>query len=147
MTGPNREAIEELFDALQFNTLRKRLFDLFGEDPEEAAEEAAIPAHEHARATPPALAAWFGAHGAQLLGLHAATVSAGGGSDAVGLAFASNDATAFVSLEEIDEPTPSRRWPRCCPRRATPRRCTTSRAPTSCCATAGWSWPGLWMTP
>lgn len=32
LQAPDREAIEELFDALQFNTLRKRLFDLFGEE-------------------------------------------------------------------------------------------------------------------
>lgn len=32
---PNREKIEELFDALQFKTLRKRLFEQFGEDEED----------------------------------------------------------------------------------------------------------------
>ncbi|MDO5742885.1 MAG: DNA polymerase I [Micrococcaceae bacterium] len=101
---PNREAIEELFDALQFNTLRKRLFDLFGDDPQDAAEEATVPEHELLRDAK-ALDAWFAAHGAQLLGVHAATVGGAGGTDAVGLAFASNDATAYVSLEEIDEDT------------------------------------------
>ena len=101
---PNREAIEELFDALQFNTLRKRLFDLFGDDPQDAADEATVPEHEMLRDAK-ALDAWFAAHGAQLLGVHAATVGGAGGTDAVGLAFASNDATAYVSLEEIDEDT------------------------------------------
>ncbi len=47
LQAPNREAVEELFDALQFNTLRKRLFDLFGE--EEAANDGEghqVPAHQ-----------------------------------------------------------------------------------------------------
>ena len=101
---PNREAVEELFDALQFNTLRKRLFDLFGDDPQDAAEEAEIPAHEMLGGAA-ALEAWFAAHGAQLLGVHAATVGGVGGTDVVGLAFASKDATAYVSLEEIDGET------------------------------------------
>lgn len=101
---PDREAVEELFDALQFNTLRKRLFDLFGDDPVEAVEEEPIPAHELLQDAA-GLETWIGAHGAQLLGLHAATVTSAGTTDVVGLAFASNDATAFISLEEIDEET------------------------------------------
>lgn len=46
LRSPDREAVEELFDALQFNTLRKRLFDLFGE--EESADDGEgheVPAH------------------------------------------------------------------------------------------------------
>ncbi len=101
---PNREAVEELFDALQFNTLRKRLFDLFGDDPQDAAEEVAVPEHELLKDAK-TLQAWFTAHGAQLLGVHAATVGGAGGTDVVGLAFASNDATAYISLEETDEAT------------------------------------------
>ncbi|GAA5230222.1 DNA polymerase I [Arthrobacter cryoconiti] len=34
LQAPNRDAVEELFDALQFNTLRKRLYDLFAEEEE-----------------------------------------------------------------------------------------------------------------
>ncbi|ASN39093.1 DNA polymerase I [Arthrobacter sp. 7749] len=101
---PNREAIEELFDALQFNTLRKRLFDLFGDEPQDAAEEVEIPAAE-TLGDAASLDAWFAAHGAQLLGMHPATVPVTGGTDVVGLAFASADATAFISLEEIDAET------------------------------------------
>ncbi len=101
---PNREAIEELFDALQFNTLRKRLFDLFGDEPQDAVEAAVIPVHE-VLGDAAALQGWFGAHGAQLLGLHAATAPASGGAGVLGVAFASNDATAFVSLQDIDAET------------------------------------------
>ncbi len=32
LQAPDRDMVEELFDSLQFNTLRKRLFDLFGTD-------------------------------------------------------------------------------------------------------------------
>ncbi|ALE07758.1 DNA polymerase I [Arthrobacter sp. ERGS1:01] len=47
LQAPDREAVEELFDALQFNTLRKRLFDLFGEEEEVMdAEGHEVPAHQ-----------------------------------------------------------------------------------------------------
>lgn len=41
LQAPNREEIENLFDALEFNTLRKRLFDLFAAQEEEVAPEVA----------------------------------------------------------------------------------------------------------
>ncbi|PYI38498.1 DNA polymerase I [Arthrobacter psychrolactophilus] len=47
LQSPDRDAVEELFDALEFNQLRKRLFDLFGE--EEALDAGAtheVPAHQ-----------------------------------------------------------------------------------------------------
>ncbi|MGL3804815.1 DNA polymerase I [Paeniglutamicibacter sp. R2-26] len=101
---PNREAVEELFDALQFNTLRKRLYDLFGEEPEDDREHVEIA--EHSMLTSAAeIRDWFAKHGAQLLGLHAATVPAAGGLDVVGLAFAAPDANAYASLEETDAET------------------------------------------
>nr|WP_183512387.1 DNA polymerase I [Paeniglutamicibacter cryotolerans] len=101
---PNREAIEELFDALQFNTLRKRLFDLFGDEPDDAPEAAEIAEHQDL-ADAAAIRTWFASHGAALVGLHAATVPAGGGADVIGLAFAASDANAYVSLERIDADT------------------------------------------
>ena len=60
---PNRDAVEELFDALQFNTLRKRLFDLFGEEEAEAPDTEEVPAHV---LLDPAAAVhdWFAANGA-----------------------------------------------------------------------------------
>lgn len=47
LQAPNRDAVEELFDALQFNTLRKRLYDLFAEEGE--ADDGVgheVPAHQ-----------------------------------------------------------------------------------------------------
>ncbi|WP_411804322.1 DNA polymerase I [Arthrobacter sp. LAPM80] len=60
LQAPDREAVEELFDALQFNTLRKRLFDLFGE--EEKVDDGAgheVPAHQVITEAA-ALEAWLG---------------------------------------------------------------------------------------
>ncbi|MHA7304670.1 DNA polymerase I [Arthrobacter sp. TMN-49] len=46
LQAPNRDAVEELFDSLEFNQLRKRLFDLFGEAASEDDGEAhVVPAH------------------------------------------------------------------------------------------------------
>lgn len=102
---PNREAIEELFDALQFNTLRKRLFDLFGEDETEHEDEAEVP-EPTLLDTPDAVRSWFANHGAHTLGVHLATVAtAQGGTDAVGIGFASDDATAYADLERADADT------------------------------------------
>ncbi len=47
LQAPDREAVEELFDSLEFNQLRKRLFDLFGE--EETVDDGAgheVPTHQ-----------------------------------------------------------------------------------------------------
>ncbi len=99
---PDREAIEELFDALEFTTLRKRLFDLFGEEPEEAREEKSIAEHQ-LLGNAEELTSWFASHGAVLLGMHPVSDEVSGG--VVGLAFAANDANAYVSLEDIDEET------------------------------------------
>ncbi|WP_309079921.1 DNA polymerase I [Zhihengliuella sp.] len=104
LSRPNREAVEELFDTLQFNTLRKRLFDLFGEE-EVSAEEEPMPELERL-ATSAAVEAWFAANAGQNVGLHVATAELGGGGlDVVGLAFAAADATAYVDLEAVDEGT------------------------------------------
>ncbi|MGJ9401894.1 DNA polymerase I [Arthrobacter sp. KK5.5] len=104
---PNREAIEELFDALQFNTLRKRLFDLFGEDEAEHEDEAEVP-EPTMLDTPKAVDSWFSRNGAHTLGVHLATVATTpGGADAVGIAFASDDATAYADLELADAETES----------------------------------------
>nr|WP_268245169.1 DNA polymerase I [Zhihengliuella salsuginis] len=101
---PNREAVEELFDALQFNTLRKRLFDLFGEE-EEAVEEDPMPESERLD-TADGIDAWFASRAGQTFGLHLATVqSSGGAHDVVGLAFAADGATAYVDLEHADQAT------------------------------------------
>ncbi|GAB3657165.1 DNA polymerase I [Zhihengliuella somnathii] len=104
LSRPNRDAVEELFDALQFNTLRKRLFDLFGED-EEPVEEEPMPALERL-GTPEAVSAWFAERAGQTFGLHLATVPVTGApDDVVRLAFAADGATSFVDLEHADQHT------------------------------------------
>ncbi len=102
LEAPNRDAIEELFDALQFNTLRKRLFDLFGEDESEPEPEMEIP-EPSLLDSADALQVWFHEHGAHTIGLHLETVaSSAGGDDAVGLGLAAEAATAYIDLEGLD---------------------------------------------
>ena len=99
---PNRDAIEDLFDSLQFNTLRKRLFDLFGEDEGEPEPDLEIPAPDRLDSAA-ALDAWFHEHGAHNIGLHLDTVRSGDGSDdVVGIALAAESATGYVDLEQLD---------------------------------------------
>lgn len=104
LSRPNRDAVEELFDALQFNTLRKRLFDLFGEEEEPVEEE---PMPELGRLeTPDAISAWFAERAGQTFGLHLATVPVTGApDDVVGLAFAADGARSYVDLEHADQHT------------------------------------------
>lgn len=100
---PNQDAIEELFDALQFNTLRKRLFDLFGTDDSEPEPEMEVPEPAVLDGAK-ALTSWFREQGGHLVGVHLDTVrSAAGGDDAVGIALAADAATAYIELEELDE--------------------------------------------
>lgn len=57
---PDRDKVEELFDALQFNTLRKRLFEVFGGGDADiaAAKEHKVPEHQVLRDVQ-AVSAWF----------------------------------------------------------------------------------------
>ncbi|HET7414737.1 MAG TPA: DNA polymerase I [Arthrobacter sp.] len=102
-THPDREAVEELFDALQFNVLRKRLWDLYGE--EEAAanvEEPLVPEYS-VLSTADELTAWFEEtklHNTAVAGvLHPVADSA---DDVVGLALVSAETAAFLNLEQLD---------------------------------------------
>jgi len=102
LENPNRDAIEELFDALQFNTLRKRLFDLFGEDESEPEPDMEVP-EPSLLDSAASLDGWFHDHGAHNIGVHLETVrSAAGGDDAVGIGLAAESATAYVDLEGLD---------------------------------------------
>ena len=99
---PDREAIEELFDALQFNALRKRLFDVYGEEE--------VPG-DHPEMVPPAhttitaageLESWFRATNQAPAGLRLVTEGAGESRDATGLAVVTDDAAAYIPLTELD---------------------------------------------
>ncbi|WP_262364405.1 DNA polymerase I [Arthrobacter echini] len=99
---PDRSAVEDLFDSLQFNTLRKRLFDLFGEEQtDEPGDEQDAPEHvllEDAAA----LEQWFSATNQAQASLALATETTAGATDVVGVAVVTALQAAFVPLERLD---------------------------------------------
>ncbi|KNC18948.1 DNA polymerase I [Arthrobacter sp. RIT-PI-e] len=99
---PDRAAVEDLFDSLQFNTLRKRLFDLFGEEEsQEEGDELSAPAHvllDDAAS----LAAWFRATNQAPASISPATETTAGTTDVVGLAVVTSLQAAYVPLEPLD---------------------------------------------
>ena len=101
---PDREAIEELFDALQFNALRKRLFDVYGEEEDaSAAGHNEVTAPEHTIITAAdALGAWLRATNQARTAVQLVTEGAAGARDVVGLALVTDAAAAYVPLTELD---------------------------------------------
>ncbi len=102
--SPDREAVEELFDALQFNTLRKRLFDLFAEEePDDAGEAHQVPAHQ-AVVQAAALEAWLAA-GPALghVGVDVLSEKTGLAHEAVAVALVRADSAVVVELESADQ--------------------------------------------
>ncbi|AIY00374.1 DNA polymerase I [Arthrobacter sp. PAMC 25486] len=104
LQSPDREAVEELFDALQFNTLRKRLFDLFGEEEAEDTGEAhPVPAHQ-VLTEAPALEAWLAATPAGgTVAVDVLSEKAGLAHEAVAVALVRNDSAVVVELGTADE--------------------------------------------
>ena len=98
---PDRAAIEELFDALQFNTLRKRLFDLFGEEDAVRETEVNAPAHQVV-AEAAALKEWLAETNQLNVALQLVAETAEGGDDAVGLALVAHARAAYVPLASLD---------------------------------------------
>ncbi|MHA7262406.1 DNA polymerase I [Arthrobacter sp. TMN-37] len=99
---PDRSAVEDLFDSLQFNTLRKRLFDLFGEEEvEETGDELTPPPHVVLTDAAP-LAAWLTSTNQALAAVHLATEATAGGTDVTGIAIVTSTSAAFVPLEGLD---------------------------------------------
>ncbi len=104
---PDREKVEELFDALQFNTLRKRLFDLFGEaETEASAEGHAAPVHG-SLGSAQEIGAWFEAAGTATIGVALAgetlPLADPVGLDVQGIALSTGDSAAFVALAGLDQ--------------------------------------------
>jgi len=99
---PDRSAVENLFDSLQFNTLRKRLFDLFADDEsEDEGDEQSAPEHvllDDAAA----LTAWFRATNQAQASVALATETTAGATDVVGLAVVTGLQAAFIPLEPLD---------------------------------------------
>ncbi len=98
---PDRDAVEELFDALEFTTLRKRLFELFAVDEQVEDTEVHAPRHD-VLASAEQLDAWL--DGTNQLPVAVQVVAEGttGGEDAVALALVSPSAAAYVAFEGLD---------------------------------------------
>ncbi len=99
---PDREAIEELFDALQFNALRKRLFDVYGEEEAPGAHPEMLPPVHTTITAADALEAWFKATNQKPAGLRLVTEGAGEAREATGVAVVTDDSAAFIPLTELD---------------------------------------------
>ncbi|CEA08027.1 DNA polymerase I [Arthrobacter saudimassiliensis] len=101
---PDRDAVEELFDALQFNALRKRLFDMYGE--EEQAQQPGFEPPAHQVITGAAeLTAWINATNQAKTALQLIVEGAGAAADTVALALVTDQASALVPLTRLDADT------------------------------------------
>ncbi|WP_426999147.1 DNA polymerase I [Pseudarthrobacter sp. N5] len=99
---PDQDAIEDLFDTLEFKTLRTRLFALYGSDAS-AAEAETINAPEFAVLTGQAeLEAFLAGGVGQRSAVAAELVPGRIGEDAVALAIVRADAAAYVDLTVLD---------------------------------------------
>ncbi|WP_251041490.1 DNA polymerase I [Arthrobacter sp. ISL-30] len=100
---PDRVAIEQLFDSLEFKTIRTRLFELYGEDTA-GAPPATIEAPEF---TVPAdaaeLEAFLAAGTGRRTSLAVQLVPGRIGEDASALALVSDNGAAFVDLAALDQ--------------------------------------------
>ncbi len=102
---PDREAIEELFDALQFNALRKRLFDVYGEEETVSTGHELLPPEHTIITDAEALKTWIAATNQAKTAVQLVTEGAAAGRDVVGLALVTATAAAYVPLTEIDADT------------------------------------------
>ncbi|WP_394941304.1 DNA polymerase I [Psychromicrobium sp. YIM B11713] len=103
---PDREKVEELFDALQFKTLRKRLFDLFGSDEDDAPDaEHQVPAHQLLTEAS-AVTSWFESLGSSRVGLALAgdslPLADPIGLDVHGIALSTQSSAAYLPLGDLD---------------------------------------------
>ncbi|MCD9197610.1 DNA polymerase I [Aeromicrobium wangtongii] len=96
----DREAIHTVFDALEFNALRVRLFEAFGDVAPQADEGFDL---EGEVLAPGAVAAWLDKNsspGARL-GLHVQGSWGRGSGDVVALAIASDEVAAWIAVDDI----------------------------------------------
>ncbi|MEV7396159.1 DNA polymerase I [Aeromicrobium sp. NPDC092404] len=96
----DREAIHTVFDALEFNALRTRLFEAFGEVEPQAEEGFDL---DGAALAPGEVPAWLETHsaGGSRLGLHVQGSWGRGTGDVVGLAVASEESAAWIGTDDI----------------------------------------------
>jgi len=99
----NRDAIHQVFDALEFAALRTRLFDYLGGGDEAAVASVEAPGIEVEQLT--AIAPWLEAHGAALVGIEVSGVTRVVGPRVDGVAFAAADgAVAWADVDVLDDP-------------------------------------------
>ncbi|MFF2840907.1 DNA polymerase I [Paenarthrobacter sp. NPDC057981] len=99
---PDRQAIEELFEELEFRTLRTRLFDLYGDDTAGAAPDT-IDAPEFATLTgAQELEAFFAAGSGVRSALAVQLVPGRIGDDASALAVVRTNGAAYIELTGLD---------------------------------------------
>nr|WP_264794384.1 DNA polymerase I [Arthrobacter mangrovi] len=98
---PDRDAVEELFDALEFTTLRKRLFELFAVDEQVEDTEVHAPRHE-VLASAEQLDAWLDGTNQLPVAVQVVAEATTGGEDAVALALVSPSSAAYVAFEGLD---------------------------------------------
>ncbi len=96
----DREAIHTVFDALEFNALRVRLFEAFGEVEPQTEEGFDL---DGVNVPPGAVAAWLDEHSKPgvRLGVHVQGSWGRGTGDVVGMAVASDTAAAWINVDEI----------------------------------------------
>ena len=112
LTMPDHDTVSELFDALQFNRIRDRVFEVFSERLGADAPAAEVEeAPEHVVATTAAdLGGFLAAHAGALLGVHVVVDGPdmlpkrkvpvpGTHGTPVGVAFAADDAALYVDLD------------------------------------------------
>jgi DNA polymerase-1 len=99
---PNQEALEELFDTLEFKTIRTRLFELYASDAPEAEREP-LESRDFARlADADALRSFLAAGAGQRSALAVDVLPGRIGEDADAVAIVRDDAAAYVDLTSLD---------------------------------------------
>ena len=99
---PDRQAIEELFEELEFRTLRTRLFDLYGDDTAGAAPDTIDAPEFDSLADASGLEAFFAAGSGMRSALAVQLVPGRVGDDASALAIVRANGAAFIELTGLD---------------------------------------------
>ncbi|MGG5174106.1 DNA polymerase I [Pseudarthrobacter sp. J1763] len=104
---PDQDAVEELFDTLEFKTLRTRLFALYGED----AKTTSVPDFETPEYvtldTADGLSQFIADGGSERIALAVAMVPLNLGLDAEAVALLHSQGAAFLNLSDLDASTES----------------------------------------
>lgn len=101
-TRPDRDDVEELFDSLQFKTLRARLIALFGDEDQAAGDEELEVGEHAALGTAAELKAFFEAAAGARTALALLTDPGTVWEDATGIALVHGHTAGFVELGSLD---------------------------------------------